>query len=443
MQVERLAIETGGHTVTLVLHPRLTVVAGAGRLEREALVNELIGSLGAGRSGIHVEVCTTSGSRLAVFRPEGDRHRVVDVERAADVTSSYASGDGTIDLLADSGLTAADARRAMRLRGADLAAASREEEVIAALAHADQDRLWQLAEDVLESERELEQAAENAGGTAADAGLIEQLEARHSEHERAQEEHERVRRASFIVGATAGLLILPIAALSNSLIAVLPLVLVAIASTAASIRYWRRFETARRAELETLDELGSDSYATYQIERVKQLVATAREQRSTTRAAERHRAAVAQWELLAGEVPVTWALDHRARIRDTAHQLRASHVVRGPIGISLQASEGSAGQLAPQLLARLASLRKLGTGAETLPLIVDDAFAEVPGETKAVLLEALVSASSEQQVIYLTDDDEVTDWARIEAMTGALSIIEPTGDAADGDSQDQGRSITA
>ena len=56
MRVERLVIEAGENTLTLDLHPRLTVVAGMGRVERESLVGELIGALGGTRPGLHLEV---------------------------------------------------------------------------------------------------------------------------------------------------------------------------------------------------------------------------------------------------------------------------------------------------------------------------------------------------------------------------------------------------
>ena len=42
------------------------------------------------------------------------------------------------------------------------------------------------------------------------------------------------------------------------------------------------------------------------------------------------------------------------------------------------------------------------------------------------LLELLMKASPDQQVIYLTDDPDVAEWARVEALTGAMSIVEPT-----------------
>lgn len=432
-------IETGSGSFTLGLHPQLTIIAGAGPLERDGLLNELIDGLTTARSGVHLELRTDAGRKVAVFRPEADRHRVVDVDTATDVTTSYADHEGTIDLLSVEGLSASTARRSMLLTSGDLGAASREEELIAALAHIDQDRLWEVAEGFLESERELVRAAEQAGGTAADATLIEEIERRHAEHARAQAEHERVRGAAFIVGAVAALAAMPVASLSGSALSVLPLLFIAITCTAASFLYWRRLEAAKEAETEVLDEAGNESYAAYQNSRVKALVDTAQQHRSTAETAQRRRAAAAQWELLAGDVPLTWALEHEERIRSTASRLRASHVARNQMAVSLQPTDGAAANLAPQLLSRLATLRQIGSTGESLPLLADDTFAGLPADAKAILLESLVAASKDQQVIYLTDDEEVAVWARLEAMTGELSIVEPKNEA----SSPQGRHVSA
>jgi hypothetical protein len=35
------------------------------------------------------------------------------------------------------------------------------------------------------------------------------------------------------------------------------------------------------------------------------------------------------------------------------------------------------------------------------------------------------------QLIFLTQDEDVASWARLEALTGALSIIEPTPDGSE------------
>ena len=93
MRVERLVIEAGENTLTLDLHPRLTVVAGMGRVERESLVGELIGALGGTRPGLHLELEDRRGRHLAVFRPTTGRHRIVDVDRARDVTAEFTDAE--------------------------------------------------------------------------------------------------------------------------------------------------------------------------------------------------------------------------------------------------------------------------------------------------------------------------------------------------------------
>ncbi len=69
MHFERLVIEAGADTFSLDLHKQMTVIAGVGRLEREGLISELIGALGRGRSGVHLEIATDGGARYAIFRP--------------------------------------------------------------------------------------------------------------------------------------------------------------------------------------------------------------------------------------------------------------------------------------------------------------------------------------------------------------------------------------
>jgi hypothetical protein len=40
-----------------------------------------------------------------------------------------------------------------------------------------------------------------------------------------------------------------------------------------------------------------------------------------------------------------------------------------------------------------------------------------------------VRSSDAQQIVFLTEDDQVTDWARVEAITGELAILEPSASA--------------
>ena len=112
--MERLVIESGAHTFTLDLHPRLTIVAGMGQVERESLIGEIVGALGGSRPGVHVELEERSGRHLAVFRPTNGKHRIVDVDRARDITAQMADELGNCDLLEHLGLDPVTARRKMR-----------------------------------------------------------------------------------------------------------------------------------------------------------------------------------------------------------------------------------------------------------------------------------------------------------------------------------------
>ena len=81
-------------------------------------------------------------------------------------------------------------------------------------------------------------------------------------------------------------------------------------------------------------------------------------------------------------------------------------------------------------MSRLGDVRNLGPGGESFPLILDDPLAELEPALKAPLLELLSRSSVDQQIVYLTEDEDVASWARLEALTGDLLVLEPTPDAA-------------
>jgi hypothetical protein len=89
--------------------------------------------------------------------------------------------------------------------------------------------------------------------------------------------------------------------------------------------------------------------------------------------------------------------------------------------------------LARVLVARLAELRRIGGAGESLPLILDDPLVDLDRTAKPALLELISHASGSPQLVYLTDDEDVASWARLEALTGALSIIEPAVEPAAAD----------
>src|SRR5436190_11283991 len=169
VRYERLILEAGPNAVTVRFHPRLTVIAGVGRSEREGLVGELLGAMAGGRGGAHLEVMDDHGRRLAVIRPRGDADRVIESESGRDVSDEFVGPEGSIDLLAHWGLTLEAARRRSRLSATDVAAVSRGDALVNTLAAVDQTMLWRAAERVRETDRALKGEAEALGAAPEDA----------------------------------------------------------------------------------------------------------------------------------------------------------------------------------------------------------------------------------------------------------------------------------
>lgn len=419
MKFERLVIEHAGHRMTFDLHPRMTVVAGLGQLERDGLINEFVGALGSSRPGVHLELAADDGHRFALFRPVGDRHRVIDVDAREDVTEHFVGPDGEIDLLRRAELDQRSARRAMRISSEDLAAASETSERIRHLSACDQSALWHAAETLLESERRLEDEAQAAGGTVEDAEVIASIEDHHQRFEQTQAESEQVRRATFLIAGIAALLSIPLAPAVGAVI-VAPLAVIALLAVATSFATWRRAERARSAEADALAVAGAQSYLGFHLQRVNGLLASDLNRQRLLHAADEHRDAQHAWATLAGDTPVTWAIERRDTITAAA---RAHHEVT-----ALTDRDGSDDRMSAtvhEFLGRLDALRHLGPGDESFPALLDEPFELLPPAALPALLETLVMTTDHQQVVLLSSDPRLADWARVESMTGTMSLIEP------------------
>jgi hypothetical protein len=423
VRFERLTIQSGDHAFALPFHPRLTVIGGVGPLEREGLINELVGALGSGRSGVHLEVRSDAGTRYEIHRSGAGSDRVLELETGRDVTGQFTDPDGTVSVLQRAGLSPRQAKGVMRLGEADLTTRSEREDRILQLARIDQDRLWEVATKVKERAAEVATGAAEAGDPE-DVAVYAEIERRHAIFEEAQAAHDKVRRVALLVGANAAVLAFLLAASARPLFAV-PLLGLAAAMTAHSAQSWRRMTLAGREEEEALESAGSRSYLGFQVQRVNGLLADDHHRRRMMKAAEYHRAALAEWHLLASEVPVDWALENRKDIRQAAARLGAALGSRSPMGRTLRPVKSSAPELSQALQRRLDSLDHLGAGGESFPLFVDDAFRSVDAEARTSLLEHLVGASARQQIVLLTEDEEITAWARLEALSDHLAIIEP------------------
>src|SRR4051812_623544 len=169
----------------------------------------MVGALGAGRAGVHLELVADSGKRFAVFRPANARHRVVDIDAAVDVTAEFSDDQGNIDLLARAGLDGRSARELMRFSSSDLITTSERDRTVQELAQVNQNELWVAAEALRQASRRLDEEAADVGSTPEDAAVVERIEQRHAEFEDAQAHLEKRRRLTFIVSGLSAIAIVP------------------------------------------------------------------------------------------------------------------------------------------------------------------------------------------------------------------------------------------
>ena len=196
--------------------------------------------------------------------------------------------------------------------------------------------------------------------------------------------------------------------------------------TVAAFAYRARVNRAVDAEREALGEAGAQSYLGFQLQRVNGLVSSQENRRRLLAAAEDHRVAAARWSEIVGDVSVDWALEHHeaitaaARLRDDMHSL--GQLSSG----SVEVGTDQAAALAQALVARLVQARNLGAHQESFPVILDDPFTGLAAHVKPALLELLRRTAGTPQAILLTDDEDVASWARLEALAGELTVLEPS-----------------
>lgn len=422
MQYSRLVIEDGPTTFSLSFHPRLTVVAGVEPAARKGLAAELIGGLSSTRTGVNLEVTDDRGRRLAVLRPETGGHRVIDVASGTDVSEEFRAADGRLDLLGRWGLEARKARETLTLDRERLASGATHDRDVTRLSQLDQTELWSTAARVRITEDEMKAITDETRAGVEDNELIARIERHHHTLEEALEQHRRLRRDASMVCATSLLAALPVALVQPTM--AVPILAIGLVTILMAFIFRARVEKVQREEQRALDDAGADSYLGYVVGRVNDLMEDTDSRRRRLAVAEDHRAAAVRWTRVAGDVSVEWALAHHEEI-ETAARLRKELANLGQISTTAPSLDDDTTALAQALIAHLGRLRSLGSGGESLPLVLDDPFTEVPPSTKLTLMELLARTAGSPQVILLTDQDEVATWARLEALTGEVALVEP------------------
>ena len=254
VRYERLVIDAGqDKTFALDFHPRLTVVTGGGRPEREGLMSELVGVLSSARAGGHLEITDDRGRHLAIFRPHSGRHMVVDIDAGTDISAQFRTDDGRIDLLAVEGLDQHTAKREMRVTAQDLSTRTQGAELIRRLSGCDQGLIWKIAERLQAAEARLQKMAEEAGTAPEDLEMVDAIERRHVEFEEAQAKHERVRKLTFYLAALSATAAVPLAYFVGPLYAAVGIV-PAILILGVSLLFWRKLAKARDLGVQILSE---------------------------------------------------------------------------------------------------------------------------------------------------------------------------------------------
>lgn len=424
VQLERLVIDSGEHTFAADFHPRFTVIGGLRHAARTALAGEVIDSLGGAKPGVHLELQTGDRS-LTVFRPGNGRHRVIDTGSVGDVTDEYLGNDGTIDLFAALGVDRTLARRAIRLSSDDLVLRGATDEYVSRLAAVDQEALWETAMSLKSANELLEHVSSNSAASATDVELLDAVEEKHADLVKATENYDKIRLVSLTVadiGAIVGLAL----TFSDNATSGFPFLVMAILGVLLALWFRRTVSEAEKAERNALSFAGAEDYSSFHLERVSALLDSDAERRSFMQAVSGHRKASEDWRAVAGDVSLAFALEHIDQIRLSAEVQSGVRSLQHLSETAPDISPDTTAELAQALLNRIEAVRALTPGTEILPIVVDDAFEDLEPTVKPMLLDMLAASAGAPQVIVLTADEDVISWARTEAMTGEVAVVEPT-----------------
>lgn len=408
MRIDRIELATSNDRVELRLHPNLTVVTGLGRLEREALTNEIFGAIGAGRPGLSLDVVADNGRFLEVHRPLEGPASVRDARTCQDLTESFLQGE-SVDILRSLGLSRAEARELLHFGQRNLRSTEDLDHTVARLAAIDQDELWSAAISLAEVEVEmatlLEQEAQAADPIDAFADAIEEA---HAERDIAADRHERNRSQSAFGSIALSFIAVMVALITTPWLGI-PFLLTAIALVARAWRSGKELEAAMSAEREVLTRAGVASYLNFQMKKVDELTSNTDTRSRSVELAEKNRACRARWESIVGPgITLDWAATHRPQIKEAARRLAGEPIF--PAGH------------AAECLARAFVAARQAVG-ESMPVIIDEPFAELSDDELVLMLSALETYAPHMQFVAMTNDPRVVSWTSIRIAAGAVSLV--------------------
>lgn len=424
VRLSRLVLETNKNRISLQFHPRMTVMAGIPAPARDHLIQEILGGFTGDRSGIHLELRSGADRRITVVRPRNGEHRVDAPDDRVALSEDYRTADGKLDVLARYGITDPE----LLTVGSSLSELTHEEAVqVARLGNLNQAELWSSANRVQVTETEFEAAASQRDKAERAEQAAAQVEQRHRDLDEAVSTQQHTQKNLVRVGGVA----LLGAAATGTFTSLTPLPLLAIALLAIGISMILRVKVsrARNQEVAALASAGTSSYLGFMVNQVNGMMQETDQLKRLTSVASDHREAAIAWTRLAGAVTVDWAFAHQREI-DAVARLRAQISAQHPESGLLPDIDPASAAVAAAVLGRLSTLRRIGYGAESFPLFLDDPFVDLDSDVRQALLELIARDGGGSQVVLLSGSAEVAAWARRHAAQGTAALLEPMGPTA-------------
>jgi hypothetical protein len=133
--------------------------------------------------------------------------------------------------------------------------------------------------------------------------------------------------------------------------------------------------------------------------------------------------AAVRWQKLAGDIDVSWAVDNRTEIQAAARLRQHIAALRSLSSSAPDLSDDDAVALAHGIVSQLnAATQNPGIRP---PVLLDETFDQLERAIVPLLLELLPGLVGDLQVVLLTEDEAIASWARLEALAGELSLVEP------------------
>ncbi|MDY7103490.1 MAG: hypothetical protein S0880_20080 [Actinomycetota bacterium] len=419
---------------------------------RDGMAQLVLAALGTSAPGYHAEITTVSGQYVAAFRPHGSEHQVIDVTDGRDVTATFRTADGWLDLMVAEpgpGLDGDERVRWLWLGDPDLDVGDPAEAWLRSLWGRDGDAVVRAATAAIGAERRLKDAvveaaantspaatpgaqpAPGAGSDAWTAAVSDAItapaepspdgatgaEAPADAVEQARARHDRMRRITLWTG-----LGLPVAALA-SLVIIGPVVALALIVLAilvaggcllAENKLRHAIEEAKDAERRTPAPPVELPSANGQAPTPP---SSANGAHPHLRAeADSAQQALASWTDVAGDVPPSWVSEHAAEVRVAA--------AAAPDGTETASARAVTRRLLG-LDRRLSALRERLDPNASLPLLVSDPLDGLDDRARSALGHYLVEISQRQQIVVLSDDPATAEWAASMAQaTGAVGLVD-------------------